>query len=221
MYTLEQLSAATRRNVRRGLKELEMGPLSAEHLLDHGYEPYSDWLRRVGLEQQTRRDFRRLFTKRARCPAHVFWGAWKDRKLASFLSVTELEEWVEIDGCFSADALLHLRPNDALFFSVLSTYMRRERCHTVSYGISSVQLDTNKEGLHAFKTKVGFEAVPVHRAFVLHPVARLFANRLMLSSIRLALRFKSGDRRLKKAEGSLAYILGKGPNVLNLKHELS
>jgi hypothetical protein len=160
------------------------------------------------LQPETRENFRSYFIVRASCPAHVFLGAWKDRSLASFLSITELDEWAEIDGCFSADALLHCRPNDALFFYALSRYMRKEGCRAVSYGVSSLQAVSNKDGLHAFKTKVGFEAVPIHRAFAFHPLVYLFANRLALWSINLALRLKPGDRRLKKAEGVLACILG-------------
>jgi hypothetical protein len=206
-YALEKLASAMRRNVRRGLKELEIVPLTAEQILAHGYQPYCDWLRRVGLQPESKEKFRKDFIARANCRAHVFVGAWKGRDLASFLSITELDEWAEIDGCFSADAMLHLRPNDALFFSVLSRFMKDGRCHTVSYGVSSLQALSNKDGLHAFKTKVGFEAVPVHRAFALHPFARPFANPLILKSINVALRLKPGDRRLKKAEGALAYIL--------------
>jgi hypothetical protein len=205
---LEKLGSAMRRNVRRGLKELEIARLTAEQLLTQGYQAYCDWLRRSGLRKQTREDFCDQITRRARCPAHVFLGAWKDGEIASFLSLTELDEWVEIDGCFSTDALLNSRPNDALFFYALSHYMQNASCRAVSYGVSSIQADSNKDGLHTFKTKVGFEAIPVHRVFVLHPVLRPLANRITLWGINTALRLKPGERALKKAEGMLASMLG-------------
>jgi hypothetical protein len=122
--------------------------------------------------------------------------------------VTEVEDWAEIDGCFSADALLKLRPNDTLLFSALSHYLVEGTCQVVSYGVSSLQAVSNMEGLHLFKKKVGFEARPVRRAFVLHPLLRPFANRLMQWSINTMLRFSPENRRLKKTEGVLASMLG-------------
>ena len=105
------------------------------------------------------------------------------------------------------DALLNLRPNDALFFYALSHYMTERACRVVSYGLSSIQAESNRTGLHTFKTKVGFEARPVHRAFALHPLLRPFANRLTLWGVNTALRFMPRDRHLKKAGGVLTYIL--------------
>ena len=207
-YALEKLPSAARRNIRRGLRELNITLLSTEQLLNHGYQPYRDWLQRSGLQSQTKDDFRRHFIARANCAAHVFFGAWKDGHLASFLSVTELDKWADIDGCFSADALLSYRPNDALFFYVLSRFLSRRGCRAVTYGISSLQAVSNRDGLHAFKIKVGFEALPVHRAFAFHPLVRPFANRFALRGINIALRLRPGDRRLKKAEGVLAYMRG-------------
>ena len=206
-YTLDKLAPAMRRNVRRGLKELEIMPITSEQILAYGYHAYRDFLRRAGLRAQTEEEFHRYVIWRGKPPGHVFLGAWKQRALASFLTVTELDEWVEIDGCFSADSLLHLRPNDALFFYILSHYMNNDSCRPVSYGVSSLQAVSNKDGLHIFKTKVGFQAKPVHRVFALHPLLRPLANRLTLWGIKTALRLKPDERALKKAEGMLASML--------------
>jgi hypothetical protein len=195
-----------RRNVRRGLRELRIEPITSDQLLAHGAQAFCDTRRRVGLSDGTPEDFRRRFTWQAKCPAYVFFGAWKDDQLAAFLSITEVEDWAEI-GCFSADALLSFRPNDALFFYALSYYLTEKEYRLVSYGLSSIQAKSNRDGLHVFKTKVGFEARPVHRAFVLHPLLRPLANRITLWGMNTALRFRSRDRHLKKAGGALAAIL--------------
>jgi hypothetical protein len=207
-YALEKCAPAMRRNVRRGRQELKIAPITADQVLAYGFQACRDSVRRLGLRDITLAEFRRQITLRARCPAHVFLGAWKDGQLAAFLSVTEVKEWADIDGCFSMDALLNLRPNDTLFFYALSHYLREETCRAVSYGVSSLQAVSNADGLHLFKTKVGFEARPVHRVFVLHPVLRPFANRLLLGSINSVLRFSPRARMLKKAEGVLASMLG-------------
>jgi len=206
-YALDKLAPTMRRNVRRGLKELTIAPFTSEQLLAHGAQAFCDTRRRVGLSDGTPEEFRRYFTIYASLPEVVFLGAWKDNELAAFLSITEVDDWAEI-GCFSMDALLQYRPNDTLMYSALSRYLVERRCRVVSYGLSSIQAESNATGLHRFKMKVGFEARPVHRAFVPHPLLRLFVNRLTLWGVNTALRSRPGDRRLKKAGGVLACMLG-------------
>ena len=207
-YGLEKLSPAMRRNVRRGLQELRIEPIKAEQLMAHGTETFRDTLRRNGLRDWTPDKFRRQVALRSKFPGHVFLGAWKDKQLAAYLSVLEVEDWVEITSSFSADNLLHLRPNDALLFSALHDYLVEQGRRIVSFGSSSIQTESNRAGLHAFKTKVGFEAQPVHRAFVLHPLMRPFANRLTLRGVNTALHLIPGNLRLKRTGGVLGYILG-------------
>ncbi len=206
-YSLDKLAPAVRRNVRRGLKELKIVPLTTEQLFTNGVQAYCDTRRRAGLSDGTPEAFHQNITTCARLPEVNFLGAWKDDQLAAFLTITEVEDWAEI-GCFSRDALLHCRPNDALMYTVLSRYMVERGFRIVSYGLSSIQAESNAAGLHRFKLKVGFEARPVYRAFVPHPLLRPFANRLTLWGINTILWYRPGDRRLKKAGGVLACILG-------------
>jgi len=219
-YSLEKLTPAMRRNVRCGLRELKIRPLTPEQVLAHGGPAFCDTRRRAALTDGTAAEFDRRFGLRVRCPAHVFLGAWKGESLAAFLSVTEVEDWAEIEGCFSMDAHLHLRPNDVLMYSALSKYLINEKRRLVSYGVSSIQTSSNAEGLHAFKTKVGFQAQPVHRAFVLHSFLRPFAGRLTLWGLNIVRRFQHGNRRLSKAHGMLALCLNDNPaRPMGLRHE--
>jgi len=207
-YALDKLAPAMRRNVRRGLRELRISWVRPEELIAHGTHAFCDTRRRVGLNDGTVEEFHRRFSLWAKCSGHVFLGAWKDDRLAAFLSITEVDDWAEIEGCFSADALLQFRPNDTLMYKALSRYLIEEQCRLVCYGLSSIQAESNAITLHAFKRKVGFEAKPVHRAFVLHPLLRPFARRWMLRGLNAALHAMPSGRRLKKAEGILASILG-------------
>lgn len=207
-YALDKLPSAMRRNVRRGLRELRIAPLTSEELLAHGLQAFYDTRRRVGLSDGTLAEFQRRFHWRARCPGHGFLGAWKGDQLAAFLSLIEVDDWVEIESCYSMDALLSWRPNDTLMYSALSHHLRERSCRVVCYGLSSIQAENNAAGLYAFKLKVGFEAQPVHRAFVLHPLLRPLVNRTTLWGLHTALRLWPRGRVLKKAEGMLAYVLG-------------
>jgi hypothetical protein len=206
-YALDKLAPAMRRNVRRGLKELAIAPLNSEQLLAHGSQAFCDTRRRAGLSDGTPEEFRRFLTAHARLPEMVFLGAWKENQLAAFLTITEVEDWAEI-GCFSMDALLQYRPNETLIYSALFHYLVEQKCRVVSYGLSSIQAESNAAGLHKFKLKVGFEARPAHRAFVPHPLLRPFVNRLTLWGIKRVLQLKPQDRRFKKAGGAVALMLG-------------
>jgi hypothetical protein len=206
-YALDKLSRSARRNIRRGVKELRIAPVASNQLLAHGVQAFCDTRRRVGLSDGTPEEFRRRFSFQARCSGHVFLGAWKDDTLAAFLSLIVVDDYVEVEGTFSMDSLLDLKPNDTLMFSLLSHYLTEGRCRIVSYGFSSIQVESNEAGLHEFKTRVGFEAKQVHRAFIVHPLLRPFVGRAMLGSLKLLLRLHPKHRLLKKAEGMLNRIV--------------
>ncbi len=205
-YSIERLSPPMRRNVRRGLKELRIAQLSPDQLFIHGMQAFCDTRKRVGLSDGTPENFQRRFSQRAKCPAHVFLGAWKDDTLAAFLSITEVDDWASIEGCFSRTDLLNSRPNDLLMYTTLSRYLIDEGRRVVGYGASSVQSESNAATLHVFKKKVGFQAKPVHRAFVFHPLLRPFVGRATLGMIGLLLHMRPGSPWLKKAEGVLRCI---------------
>lgn len=208
-YELDKLPPPVRRNVRRGLREFSIEPITPEQVLAHGVEAFCDTRRRHGLTDGAPEEFHRQFGIRAGCPGHVFWGAWRGQELAAFLSIIEVDDWTELIG-FSMNAHLPLRPNDALVFRALRHYLTEGSCRVVSYGVSSIQADSSRAGLHAFKRKLGFEARPVHRAFVAHTLLRPFANRLTYWGVKAALGLRPGDRRLRKAEGVLACMVGRG-----------
>ncbi len=212
-YALAQRPAAFRRAVRQGLTHCRIARLTPDELLAHGFPAFHDTRCRHGLSDGTLDAFRERFIARARVAGHVFYGAWAGDRLAAFLSVTEVDDWAEIEGSFSVDALRHLRPNDALVYTILSYYMRQRACHAVHFGLSSIQAATNAVGLHAFKVKVGFEARLVHRAFAIHPLLRPLVNGLTLWGVRTALLLRPGDRRLKKAGGIVTTMLGLAPPV--------
>jgi len=134
-------------------------------------------------------------------------GAWRDNALVAFVSIVDVDDWAEVEGCFSRNDCLSLRPNDTLMYTVLRTYLVERRYRQVSYGLSSIQPGGVSGGLHSFKTKVGFDALAVHRAFELHPILRPVANRVVSRGLNVLLRLKPKDRRLRKAAGVLSTLL--------------
>ena len=208
-YSVDKLAPAMRRNVRRGSRELRIEPVTIDRLLDNGFQAFSDTRGRVGLSDGKREVFTRRFLACGSCRGHVFLGAWHDQELAAFLSIQAVEDWAEIWGCFSSNAALGLRPNDTLMAAALTDYLVTKRYKLVSYGLSSIQEVSNAAGLHEFKTKVGFEAKPVHRAFIAHPLLRPLVNGGMHRCVGAMLALSPRNRLLKKCEGVLSTMLGR------------
>jgi len=210
VYSLDKLSKRARRDARRAQRSLLIAPIDWPSLLEHGFSAFSDTRIRVGLSDGTRTHFSSRFESFSHNPAHRVIGAWKESSLVAFMTLVVVDDWVEIEGSFSANAHQGLCPNDGLANYVLDYFLMQRAFRLISYGASSVQENTDNHGLHNYKKKIGFETQPVHRAFVLHPLLRPFANRLTQWGLKAALYFMPGERRLKKVAGALASLLGKG-----------
>lgn len=209
-YSLRGLGKGTKWSIKHGLQHLRTGLVESRDLLKHGMQAFCDTRKRVGLSDGTPEEFKRRFGLREGVAGHVFFGAWYQDQLVAFLSMTDVDDWLEIEGSFSMTDFLKYHPNDSLLFSALNHYLVEGGKSIVSYGLSSIQASGNEAGLHAFKTKIGFEARPVHRVFKLHPLLRPFANNLTLWGLHMGLRFIPGNRLLKKAEGVLRVMLRNG-----------
>ncbi len=207
-YSLNKLGKGTRWSVKKGFKELRVSKLTNVELLDSGLQAFCDTRSRLGLNDGTTEVFRKRFAFQVRNPGHVFIGAWKGNQLAAFLSLIEVSDWIEIEGSFSMNEFRKSCPNDTLIYYLLTHYLVENDRSVISYGLSSIQSETNEAGLHSFKTKIGFEAKPVHRAFVIHPLFRPFAGKLALWGINTALRMSLGNPLLKKTAGMLALLQG-------------
>jgi len=206
-YRLSALPPAARRNIRRGCSELRIDFISGHEVLEHGLAAYCDTRHRVGLGDGTPGAFHERFQPLIGRSDRRFLGAWKDGTLAGFLSIIEGERWCEVEGCFSQTRHLILRPNDAMLFSALKSYLVEREFAVVSYGLSSLQSVSNEQGLHAFKTKIGFTAVPVRRVVTLHPALRPLAGRLSRAALQTLLRVWPRHRLLKKADGALGLVI--------------
>jgi len=203
-YSLNKLERGARSHIRRALGEFEIRFMEQSEVLRLGKQAYYDTLVRTGLSPEHREAFELEYGRPRRDTAYI--GAMKGDRLAAFLRATAVDDWVLLAGC-SANEFLPLRPNNGLIYYVVHHYLVVKKFRVVDYGLSSVQAASNAEGLHRFKLKMGFEAVPVHRAFVIHPLLRPFANRLSWRLINGILKRSPRHPLLKKAEGALRMVL--------------
>src|SRR5687767_2386254 len=110
-YSLTTPPSSMRRNVRRAMAEFTIAPLTGPTLLSHGAVAFCDTRRRAGLSDGTASEFNRYFETSVRQPGRVFLGAWKNRRLAAFLSILQVDDWAEV-STFSMTSMLGYRPND-------------------------------------------------------------------------------------------------------------
>ena len=205
-YSLAKLGRGARYDTNRGLNEFEIRPLDLPEILKLGGPAYCDTLQRTGLSIEHRGCFEDAF-RRPRSE-RFYIGAMKGDRLAAFLVVRAVDDWVSIGG-YSANEFLPLRPNNALIYHVAHQYLVQKRFRVVDYGLSSVQAVSQAEGLNAFKVKMGFQSTPVHRAFVFNPFLRPFANRFSWGLVNRMLQFSPQHPLLKKAEGALRLTLNR------------
>lgn len=203
-YSLEKLGRGARYDTRRGLSEFEFKFLDQSEILRLGKQAYCDTLVRTGLSVAHRESFEVDFGRPR--PDRRYLGALRAGRVAGFLIMTEVDDWVSIGG-YSANEFLPLRPNNGLIYYAVYHYLVKEKFRVVDYGLSSIQADSKAEGLHKFKVKMGFDATPVHRAFVVNPLLRPFVNRLSWRLANGILQLSPKHPLLKKAEGALRMAL--------------
>jgi hypothetical protein len=217
-YTMEGLERGARKNLRRALRELRFDFVDPQVFLQQGMAPYCETRARIGLSDGTPESFRNRFQRPTANPACRIIGAWRGDVLAAFLTVIVVEDWVATTASGAATEYLGLRPNDGLIHFALDYFLTQHKFQLVTYGLSSIQEGDKTNTLDRFKRKVGFEAWPVHRAFVLHPLLRPFANPVTLSGLRVCTRLWPSSRALRKATGLLATCLGKRPALADTQH---
>lgn len=201
-YGLQHLSKNARRDIRIAQRNLQFGFAHWNEILDCGLKAFADTRKRVGLSDCSEKSFRSRFTRFRKNPAHRAVAAWLDKEIIAFMSLIVLEDFVVIQGSFSTDDQKKICPNNGLVDFVNNYFLKVNGFSIVCYGLSSVQENTGKEGLHSYKVRVGFEAIPVQRVFVLHPLIVPFKDiiRLLLRLLKYLL---PENRAIKKASGIL------------------
>ena len=110
-------------------------------------------------------------------------AAWHEDELVAYMAITVVDDFALVEGSFSLTEARVLRPNDGLATVVVDYFLGGDRCRIVSYGLAPLGPATDQSGLHKFKTKVGFRAVPVRRCYAVHPLLRPCVNRVTAKSM--------------------------------------
>lgn len=206
-YCLENLGTNARRDARRALRDLRIEAVDWNTLEDKGERAFRETRERFGLTDGTREHFQSRVGHFLRNPAHHVIAASHESNVLAFATVRLIDDWAEIEGMFSANEGRQHCPSNGIVHILLERCLRSLHCRWVSYGFSSIQDHSRADTLHQFKQKVGFEALPVHRAFVMRPWMRPAANALTLKIVRAAAHRNPSNKVLHAAEGMLSAML--------------
>ena len=213
-YQLSNVQKRMRRTIRHGFRNFSIRLCTLDELADKGFVAYADTDVRHGRVAGSRENFRRMVEKYRGWPLFEVWGAWQENELAAWTIICKIDNWAcFIKNCSCTDKL-DLVPNNVLHYAITRRSLVEEKKDSISCGVSSIYGGT-RLGMHNFKTRMGYEAIPVHRVFVLCPLLRHMAASTIISWI---VEKVSGAMpqfaMLQKASGMLRVLSGREKNPL-------
>jgi len=198
-YGFENLGAWARKNVRRGLRQCSVAPISFARYLEDGWALRVDTLARQQRRvQESRRDWQRRYLTAADLAGFEIWAAQVRNQLAATLVVFQIDNWYYMlcQQCHSDYLREHV--NNALSFTVTQNLIRRPEVRGIFYGMKSLDAPASVD---EFKLRMGYQAKPVRQSVAFHPYLAPLANRFSHQLLKAATTLRPGSRWLAKAEG--------------------
>lgn len=195
-YGQEKLTKAARRDIRLAQRYLQFGELSWNELRVHGTQAFCQTRKRLRLPDDTPEAFNSYILGFEGNPAHLVLGAWLEQHLIAFSVVVCVDKWVEVKSMFSTDAERSYCPSDGMYAYIMNRFLFEEGFKVICNGILSTDEVTG--GLHQFKLKTGFQAIPVHREYIVPIWAKPLINRVTLLVGKTVLHLRPSEQRLRK-----------------------
>lgn len=198
-YDLDKIEAKARNQVRQGLRNCQIEPISLGMLQTLGDKANSDSMKRFGIEPKSLKFGKEMLE------AHLYeaWGAFVDGNLASYIVTLRIEDWVFIQIHRSVNEYLGSRPNNALIFSVMQELLSRPEVSTVSYGWEPlIPLDS----LDKFKLAMGSSKFCCKQSIVLAPWLKRAFPPVICRLIEKLSDLRKSNRRLRQIAGACRVI---------------
>jgi len=204
-YTLDGLDRRSRQNVRIGLKNCYVEPISFERLAEDGWVLEMDTASRQGRRVTISEEiWRGRYMAAADLPGFEAWGALVDGRLVASLLTFQMEDCCEMISQQCHRDYLNARVNNALSFVVTQTMINRTGIRSIFYTLQSLDAPAIVD---EFKFRMGYIAKPVRQRVVFHPWFEPFANSISHKIVvRLSRRYP-GNHILAKAEGMFRFYL--------------
>lgn len=207
-YDISKLSANNRSKVRRGEKRFNVRRATAAEVAEKGYESYRDACTRNGIAPISEKDHKQKWRGDNEPSNRELWAAFAGDEIAAVGVVWICGRWAELFSTQSSNRYLKDYSNHVLFYNVLHDLLHREGIESVSYGLSTVQANSNMNSLHHFKLSVNFEAISVVRKIIVNPFLRPAFNNTTLRCARLLVRIFPRARHILAAKGALELMVG-------------
>lgn len=198
-YTLEGLDRRTRQNVRKGLKNCRVEPISMERLADEGWSLEEDTVKRQGRNVTVERaKWVQRYHAAADLPGFEAWGALVGDRLAATLLTCQIDDCCEMISQQCHRDFLSARVNNALIYVVTETMVRRPGVREIFYTMQSLDAPPSVD---EFKLRMGYTARAVRQRVV-------FGTRLAPLLVPAASALLSGAARLQPENPSLPKLQG-------------
>jgi hypothetical protein len=209
-YTLDGLDRRSRQNIRKGLKNCRVEPISFERLAKDGWLLEMDTTSRQGRQVTiSEESWYRRYMAAVDLPGFEAWGALVDGRLVASLFTFQMEDCCEMISQQCHRDYLNARVNNALSFVVTKTMVNRSVNRSVFYALQSLDAPASVD---RFKFRMGYTAKPVRQRVVFHPLLAPVFNKATYAVVKRMLRRKPNNSSLAKMEGMLRFYLeGKCP----------
>jgi hypothetical protein len=209
-YGFDDLGKSARKNVRRGLKNCSVEPISFDRLAEEGWALQQDTLsRQERSDDISQQSWKNLCNAASDLPGFNAWGALVSNELAASVITFQL------DGCCymlyqqCKRDFLTAHVNNALSFSVTEANVGSNGVRSVFYSLHSLDAAPTMD---EFKLRMGYTAKPVRQRVIFHPWCAPLVNRMSHAVLKKLMALRGGDQILAKGEGMVRFYLeGKQP----------
>jgi hypothetical protein len=216
-YEIENLGKWARKNVRRGLRNCSVEPISFRDLAEKGWDLQCDTLARQGRSRKlTREDWTELCLAASGLPGFEAWGGMVEGKLAASVITFLMQDccYMLYQQCRHEYLTSHV--NNALGFAVTQALLHRDGVRSVFYSLHSLDAPSSVD---EFKFRLGFSPRPVRQRVVFHPLCAPFINPITHAFVRAAKALRPGSPFFAKTEGMVRfYIEGKKSVSQQMRH---
>lgn len=202
-YTLEALDRRSRQNIRKGLKNCNVEPISIERYATDGWLLEKDTLARQGRwTRQSEKTWHRNCMAAADLAGFEIWGALVGDRIAATLLTFQMEDCCELIFQQCHRDYLNARVNNALTFVVTQTMINRSDVNSIFYALHSLDAPCSVD---EFKFRMGYIAKPVRQRVVFHPMVEPLTGSFLHKVTARLLKYYPGSYTFAKAEGMLRF----------------
>jgi hypothetical protein len=204
-YTLDGLDRRSRQNIRKGLKNCRVEPISLRRLAEDGWRLEMDTANRQGRKiTMNERSWQKRYLSAADLQGFEAWGALIDDRLVASLFTFQMEDCCEMLSQQCHGDYLKVRVNNALSFVVTRTMIERPGIRSVFYSLESLDAPPSVD---QFKFRMGYAAKPVRQRAIFHPLLAPVLNKASYAILKRLRELRPDNPFLSKANGMLRFYL--------------